>query len=82
MARKPRVEYAGAFYHVIHRGDQRQVIFRRDADRKHYLELAEQVATNRLTRSAGTFGLSPSDSDRSGKRSQRTSACQDPLGVS
>ena len=38
MARKPRVEYAGAFYHVICRGNQRQVIFRSDADRKYYLE--------------------------------------------
>jgi hypothetical protein len=30
--RKPRVEDAGAFYHVICRGNQRQVIFRSDAD--------------------------------------------------
>jgi hypothetical protein len=30
MARKPRVEFAGAFYHVICRGNQRQVIFRSD----------------------------------------------------
>jgi len=37
MARKPRVEYAGAFYHVICRGNQRQVIFRSNADRKYYL---------------------------------------------
>jgi hypothetical protein len=36
MARKPRVEYAGAFYHVICRGNQRQVIFRSDADRKFW----------------------------------------------
>ena len=42
MARKPRVEYAGAFYHVICRGNQRQVIFRSDADRKYYLEQLEQ----------------------------------------
>lgn len=42
MARKPRVEYAGAFYHVICRGNQRQAIFRSDADRKHYLERLEQ----------------------------------------
>lgn len=42
MARKPRVEYAGAFYHVICRGNQRQIIFRCDADRKHYLERLEQ----------------------------------------
>jgi len=27
MARKPRVEYAGAFYHVICRGNQRQGSF-------------------------------------------------------
>jgi len=42
MARKPRVEFAGAFYHVICRGNQRQVIFRGDADRKYYLDLLEQ----------------------------------------
>jgi len=39
MARKPRVEYVGAFYHVICRGNQRQVIFSRDADRKYYLAI-------------------------------------------
>jgi REP element-mobilizing transposase RayT len=27
MARKPRVEFEGAFYHVIVRGNQRQKIF-------------------------------------------------------
>ena len=42
MARKPRVEYAGAFYHVICRGNQRQAIFRNEADRKCYLERLEQ----------------------------------------
>jgi len=31
MARNPRVEFARAFYHVICRGNQRQVIFRSDA---------------------------------------------------
>ena len=41
MARKPRIEYPGAFYHVICRGNQRQVIFRSDADRKRYLERLE-----------------------------------------
>jgi REP element-mobilizing transposase RayT len=41
MARKPRVEYPGAFYHVICRGNQRQVIFRGDTDRKYYLERLE-----------------------------------------
>jgi putative transposase len=42
MARKPRVEYAGAFYHVICRGNQRQVIFRTDRDREYYLKQLEQ----------------------------------------
>ena len=41
MARKPRVEFSGAFYHVICRGNQRQTIFRSDADRKYYLERLE-----------------------------------------
>jgi putative transposase len=42
MARKSRVEFAGAFYHVICRGNQRQMIFRSDADRRYYLEWLEQ----------------------------------------
>jgi REP element-mobilizing transposase RayT len=42
MARKPRVEFPGAFYHVICRGNQRQVIFRSDADRRYYLERLEE----------------------------------------
>ncbi|HEY7555394.1 MAG TPA: transposase [Candidatus Binatia bacterium] len=42
MARKPRVEYAGAFYHVICRGNQSQVIFGSNADRKYYLERLEE----------------------------------------
>jgi len=37
MARKPRVEFEGAFYHVIVRGNQRQRIFRDDEDRSAYL---------------------------------------------
>lgn len=35
------MEYPGAFYHVICRGNQRQVIFRSDGDRKFYLERLE-----------------------------------------
>jgi putative transposase len=42
MARKPRVEFLGAFYHVICRGNQRQAIFRTDSDRKYYLARLEQ----------------------------------------
>ena len=41
MARKPRVEFEGAFYHVIVRGNQRQKIFRDDRDRLYYVERVE-----------------------------------------
>ena len=41
MARKPRIEFAGAFYHVIVRGNQRQKIFHDDHDRLAYLERIE-----------------------------------------
>jgi putative transposase len=41
MARKPRVEFEGAFYHVIVRGNHRQKIFRDDRDRLYYLDRVE-----------------------------------------
>jgi REP element-mobilizing transposase RayT len=37
MARKPRIEYEGAFYHVIIRGNQKQKIFRDKYDFARYL---------------------------------------------
>ncbi len=39
MARKPRIEYEGAFYHVITRGNQRQRIFKDKHDYLKYLEI-------------------------------------------
>ena len=42
MARKLRVEYPGAVYHVMNRGDRREPIFKDDKDRVLFLEtLAE-----------------------------------------
>ncbi len=41
MARKPRIEFPGALYHVISRGNQRQLIFHDKADRMAYLERLE-----------------------------------------
>jgi REP element-mobilizing transposase RayT len=38
MARPIRIEYRGAVYHVICRGNNRQAVFRDDQDRKKYLE--------------------------------------------
>jgi putative transposase len=43
VARKLRVEYPGAIYHVMNRGDRREPIFREDADRKRFLETLGEV---------------------------------------
>ncbi len=42
MARKPRIHYPGAFYHVILRGNARQDIFFDDADRFHFYLLMQE----------------------------------------
>jgi REP element-mobilizing transposase RayT len=38
MARKLRVQYPGAIYHVMNRGDRREPIFNDDADRELFLQ--------------------------------------------
>ncbi len=38
MARKLRVQYPGAIYHVINRGDRREAIFKDDTDRKRFVQ--------------------------------------------
>lgn len=38
MARPVRIEYAGALYHIVTRGNNRQSVFRDDHDRARYLE--------------------------------------------
>src|SRR4030067_3630569 len=38
MARKPRIEFEGGFYHVITRGNQRQKVFIEEKDFLKYLE--------------------------------------------
>ena len=43
MPRKLRVEYPGAIYHVMNRGDRREPIFKDDVDRRRFLETLEEV---------------------------------------
>jgi REP element-mobilizing transposase RayT len=43
MARKIRVEYAGAIYHVMNRGNRRQPIFRDDEDRQRFMGTLAEV---------------------------------------
>jgi putative transposase len=38
MARQLRIQYEGAIYHLMSRGDRREEIFRDDADRRRFLE--------------------------------------------
>lgn len=42
MARRPRIQFEGAFYHIIVRGNQRQDIFLDETDRHRYLERVER----------------------------------------
>jgi len=43
MARKLRVQYAGAIYHVINRGDRQEFIFTGDSDRHCFLKTLSQA---------------------------------------
>jgi REP element-mobilizing transposase RayT len=44
MARKLRLEYEGAIYHVMNRGDRREPIFHDDKDREMFVETLGQAA--------------------------------------
>lgn len=43
MPRPLRIEYAGACYHLMSRGDRRENIFLDEADRERFLELLGKV---------------------------------------
>ena len=45
MARPIRVEFAGAVYHVMARGNERREIYRDDEDRRRFLETVGEAAT-------------------------------------
>ncbi len=43
MPRKLRIQYPGAMYHVMNRGDQREDIFKDDKDRQRFLSTLGQA---------------------------------------
>ena len=45
MARKLRVQYPGAIYHVMNRSDRREPIFKDDADRERFLATLGEACT-------------------------------------
>jgi hypothetical protein len=88
MLRQPRIEYAGAIYHVMNRGDWREDIFRDDADRERFLatlgeacaKTSWQVHAYCLSRNysveVGSAGVSPAAFGVSPKAS---GTCNNPL---
>ena len=44
MARPLRIEYAGAFYHVMSRGNERKAVFREEADYELFLETLKDAS--------------------------------------
>jgi len=44
MARPLRIEYPGAFYHVMNRGQSRRSIFVEDKGRRSFLDLLAEIA--------------------------------------
>ena len=43
MARKLRIQYPGAIYHLMNRGDRRERIFQDDTDRQRFLDTLQQA---------------------------------------
>jgi REP element-mobilizing transposase RayT len=43
MARKMRIQYPGAIYHVVNRGDRRDAILEDDEDRERLLQTLTQA---------------------------------------
>ena len=44
MPRPQRIQFAGAWYHVMNRGAGRRSIFRNDVHRKDFLSILEEVS--------------------------------------
>jgi hypothetical protein len=47
-ARPPRIEYPGAYYHVMNRGNRREDIFLTDKDPRLFLDAIENGFSNQL----------------------------------
>lgn len=43
MPRQPRIEYEGAIYHVMNRGDRREAIVETDEDRELFINTLAQT---------------------------------------
>lgn len=44
MARKPRLHVAGGLYHVVSRGNNREIVFQDDGDRRFFIRCMADYA--------------------------------------
>ena len=58
MARQWRIEYSGALYHVLSRGNGRQDIFLSDKDRCLFLDLVHELS-ERFNKGVGSKAIYP-----------------------
>ena len=56
MARKLLIQFPGAIYHVMNRGDHREEILRDDLDRQCFLETLEEACNKPPRLSMGSRG--------------------------
>ena len=56
MARQLRIQYPGAIYHVMNRGDRREAIFRDDADRETLLAAPAEACAKTARQAMSTTG--------------------------
>ena len=72
MARKPRLEYEGAVYHMMNRGNRWQTIFRTDEDRRCFLDALGEVCK----RTGLSFSAWPKTLESSRKGQWGYDACE------
>ncbi|MEI6077255.1 MAG: hypothetical protein WCS94_16870 [Verrucomicrobiota bacterium] len=62
MARKIRVEYEGAIYHVMNRVDRQELIFLDDKDRETFLATLDEACAktaSRTSKSSAALAVCP-----------------------
>src|ERR1043165_2946824 len=67
MARKLRIQYPGAIYHVMNRGDRREGLFEDDQDRQRFLQTLAEACENRVLLPTGRCAQGLTGSSRGGK---------------
>ena len=78
MSRKLRIEYPGAMYHVMNRGDRREDIFKDDEDRQRFLSTLGE-ACGKTDWQARAYCLMRNDGRTTARRARKP-PCRKPSG--